>query len=102
MKISVLPKSSMGKWSVGLAIALVLFYVLAEVLYGFEVFGTGAQKTFGNILGIVGVCISGGAFASGLTSLIKSRERSVLVFITMAIGVYSLFGFITGMLGLQK
>jgi uncharacterized membrane protein YeaQ/YmgE (transglycosylase-associated protein family) len=102
MRINVLPKTSLGRWSVGLTIALILFYVLAEVLYGFEVFGLGAQTTFGNVLGIVGACISGAVFVTGLTSLVKNKERSALVFVTTVIGAYSLFGFITGLLGLQK
>ncbi len=102
MRISILPKSVLGWWSIGLTIALMLFYILAEVLYGFEVFGAGAQATFGNILGIVGACISGAVLVCGLISLIRKRERSVLVFVTTVIGVYSLFGFTTGLFGLQK
>ena len=102
MRISILPKSVLGWWSVGLTIALMLFYVLAEVLYGFAVFGAGSQTTFGNVLGIVGACISGAVFVCSLISLIRKRERSVLVFVTVIIGAYSLFGFITGLLGLQK
>jgi hypothetical protein len=102
MGISILPKSSPGRWSAFLTIALVLFYVLAEVLYGFEIFGAGSQKTFANALGIIGICISGAALAGGLTALIRNRERAVLVYVATIIGAYSLFGFVTGMLGLQK
>ena len=102
MRISILPKTSLGWWSVGLTIAFILFYVLAEVLYGFEVLGPELNPALGNALGIVGAGISGAAFVTSLISLIKSRERSILVFLATAIGLSGLIGCTTGLLGLQK
>jgi hypothetical protein len=92
VRITILPKTPLGRWSVGLAIAFILFYVLAEVLYGFEVLGPGLNPALGNALAIVVAGIGVAAFVTGLISIIKSKERSILVFLTTAIGFYSLFG----------
>jgi len=102
VRISILPKTSLGRWSVGLTIAFILFYILAEVLYGFEVLGPELNPALGNALTIVATGISGAAFVTGLVSMIKRKERSVFVFVTTAIGLYSLIGCTTGLLGLQK
>jgi hypothetical protein len=72
--ISVLPKTSLGRWSVGLAIAFILFFVLAEVLTGFEVLGPGFNLVLALALTIVLAGISGVASATGLISMIKNRE----------------------------
>lgn len=87
--ISVLPKTSLGKWSVGLAIAFILFLVfLLEVLTGFNPFAPGFNPVLAVVLKIVLVGISGAAFVTGLISVIKRKERSVLVFVGMAITLW--------------
>ncbi len=92
MHISVLPKTSLGRWSVGFALAFILFFVFAEVLTGFNLFGPGFNPVLTVILAIVLVGISGAAFVTGLISMIKNRERSVLVFVGMVITLW--FGLI--------
>ena len=82
MRISVLPKTTLGKWSVGLAIAFILSFLLAEVVYGYD---PDANQVPGVILAIIGVGIGGATFIIGLISVIKHKERSILVFIGMAI-----------------
>lgn len=82
MHISVLPKTTLGKWSVGLAVAFILSFFLAEVLYGYN---PASNQVPGVILAIIGVGIGGAAFIIGLISVIKHKERSILVFIGMAI-----------------
>jgi len=82
MHISVLPKTTLGKWSVGLAIAFILSFLLAEVLYGHN---PDSNQVPGVILAIIFVGIGGAAFITGLISVIKQKERSILVFIAMAI-----------------
>ncbi|MFC2041098.1 hypothetical protein ACFLTY_02105 [Chloroflexota bacterium] len=44
------------------------------------------------ILTIISAGISGVAFVTGLISMIEPKERSVLVFVGMAIGLYCLIG----------
>jgi hypothetical protein len=82
MGISVLPKTTLGKWSVGLAIAFILSFFLAEVFYGYN---PDSNQVPDVILAIIGVGIGGAAFITGLISVIKQKERSILVFIAMAI-----------------
>ena len=92
MHVSVLPKTSLGRWSVGMAIANVLFFVLAEVLTGFEPFGPGFNLVFAIALTIILAGISGVAFVTGLIGMMKRKERSIFVFVSTALGLYGLIG----------
>ncbi len=82
MHISVLPKTTSGKWSVGLAIAFILSFLLAEVSYGHN---PDSNQVPDVVLAIIGVGMGGSAFIIGLISVIKQKERSILTFIGMAI-----------------
>ena len=42
------------------------------------------------------------AFVTGIISITKSKERSILVFLTTAIGLYGMVGGIPALLGLAK
>jgi hypothetical protein len=89
VRISILPKASLGRWSVGLAAAFILFFVLSQVILGP---GPAYNMPLAYTLTIVVAGIGVAAFVTGLISIIKSKERSILVFLTTAIGFYSLFG----------
>jgi hypothetical protein len=101
-RISIFPKSSLGKWPVGLAVAWIVVFVLSEVLVGFEVLGSGSNHALAAALTIVVACIGGAVLVTGIISTIKSKERSALVFLTTAIGLYGLFGSVVSLLGLAK
>jgi len=82
MRISLKPKTTMGKWSTGLIIAFFLFVAVCLIL---GALGQGGGDTFfSNLtLGIPGLLVgvsAVSAFLTGIISIIKSRERSVLVF----------------------
>ena len=84
MLISILPKSPLGRWSVGLAAACILLLVLLVVLDGRD----GVVKSGGlgaNMLGGGSVISSLASFIIGLISIIKSRERSILVFVVVVV-----------------
>jgi len=89
MGISVLPKTSLGRWSLGLAIAsIVLFVVAAGPLR--EQWGINENEELVNpvltvVLTIILVGTSGADLVTGLISVIKRKERSVLVFLGMLI-----------------
>ena len=102
MRINILPKSSLGRWSVGLGVAWILFFALSEVLTGFEVLGPGFNPALAVALTIVLADIAGAAFVTGLIGIIKSKERSAFVFLTTAIGLYGLIGTTISLLGLAK
>ncbi len=100
--IGTLPRSLLGRWSVGLALASTVFFVLADVLSGFKVLGERNNHAFAVGLTIILAVIAGGAVATGLTSVVKSVERFVLVFLAAALGIYTLFGAITSLLALPE
>lgn len=87
VRISILPKSLLGRWSVGMAAAFILLLVLSGVLTGLG----GVEP--GPVGAIVGIAfgISGiAALVTGLISTIKSKERSILVFLAMLTGLFVL------------
>ena len=89
MRISILPKTLLGRWSVGLAIAFILvvvFNILSQQRINFES-GSVALRIF-----FIALCITGiGSLVTGLISIIKSKERSILVFLAEVVGLFTLF-----------
>jgi hypothetical protein len=88
MGITVLPKTSLGKWSVGLIAAFILFLALFIILV---VSGQrGDEAFFSNLLLTVPMLLAGtcgvAAFVTGLIGVIKSKERSILVFLAIFVG----------------
>ena len=88
MRITVLPKTSWGKWSVGLIVALILFFVLFVILVASG--QRGDEKFFSNLLLTVPMLLAGtcgvAAFVTGLIGIIKSKERSILAYLAIFIG----------------
>ncbi len=103
MRISILPKTSMGWWSVGLCIVSILFFALFTVLLGS---GPDYNMPLAYALTAVLTGISVAGFVTGLLGIMKRKERSIIVFVAMAISLYSLIsGLIAGvtsLLGLAK
>ena len=88
MRISILPKSSLGRWSVGLAAAFILLSILFAVLAGLGGEpGPFALIFIANV--VIGVSFIA-AFIAGLISIIKSKERSILVLLAVALGFCAL------------
>src|SRR4030042_1153445 len=92
MRISILPKSSLGRWSVGLATAFILLSILFAVLtrLGGEP-GPFALIFIANI--VIGISFIA-AFIAGLISIIKRKERSILVFLAVLVGFGALLFFL--------
>jgi nitrate reductase gamma subunit len=84
MRITILPKTPLGWWSVGLVIALIVFFAVLPEDPDAEF------RTLDRVLAIGFAGISGAAFVTGLVGIIKRRARSVLVFLTTAIGLFAL------------
>lgn len=93
MKISFLPKSRLGTGSVGLNIfsvsTFIFFYIFAELL---NVITSDILVT---IFGATAVIASIIAFFTGVIAVIKNKERSVLVFLSIIIG-FVVIAFIIG------
>ncbi len=91
VRISIRPKTSLGRWSVGLGAACILVCVLTALLTalaGLEL----PSGSVGLITFFAAVEISGiGSLVTGLISIIKSKERSILAFLAVVgIGLFTL------------
>lgn len=84
-----MPRSSAGKWSVGLLVAFFLSLVSLRTLVAFG--EEGGEKLFSNpALAVTGILAGASAvlaFVAGISSILRSRERSPLVFVAAAIGL---------------
>jgi hypothetical protein len=87
MRISVLPRSLLGKWAVGLGAAFLFFFVLSNILMVFFHLGPGP---IGPMIVLVSLIVGLGALVTGLISIIRYKDRGVLVCIATAFGVFVL------------
>jgi hypothetical protein len=97
MKISNLPKTLMGKWSCYLAIAFIMAILL---LFSDTVFNLiTLPNIFVVILSIISITCGVGCFVIALISIIKSRERSILVFLVGLVGFLATILFLAIFIG---
>ena len=92
MKKLFVPTSKLGKWSIGLIIAFLLFFTLHRVISA-TLHGDGNTflRTIVFVTPLVLAAISGAAaFFTGIIAIIKSKERSIPVFLTTLIGLFIL------------
>jgi hypothetical protein len=87
--INLLPKTSLGRWSLGLAIASIVVFVVAAGLlndrWGLDENGDLINPVLTVVLTIIIVAPSVATLVTGFISVIKRKERSVLVFLGMLI-----------------
>jgi cytochrome bd-type quinol oxidase subunit 2 len=92
-----IPKTRLGKWSVWLIVTFILLFVVFQLLVASG--QRGGATFFSNLalsVPMLIAAISGiSAFFTGIITIIKSRERSVLVFIATIAGFFILF-FVSG------
>ncbi|MDD3840846.1 MAG: hypothetical protein PHP06_09810 [Clostridia bacterium] len=90
MKISFIPQTRLGKWSVGLIIVFFLLFALFQFLVATG--QRGDATIFDNLVLTIPIFIAGiagiASFITGLTSIMKSKERSVFVFLASVIGLF--------------
>jgi len=92
MKIHLIPKTLLGKWSTGLAIASIVLFIsiqffVASGLRDSYTFISGLLLTIPVFLaGISGIS----AFFIGISGIIKNKERPILVFLSTIIGSFVL------------
>ena len=77
MRISVLPKTSLGRWSLWLFLACVLLFVIFIAL--------GAYVNIPTELGGVALLPGVSSFVTALIGIIKNRERSILIFLVLIV-----------------
>jgi hypothetical protein len=94
MNITLLPKTTLGKWSTGLIIAAFLMLVVFIIEVVLESRGgvtfdwNGIWPAIPIILAVVFAISS---MVIGIIGIVKSKERSILVFIATALGVLGVF-----------
>jgi hypothetical protein len=93
MKSAFLPTTTLGRWSIGLALSLFFFFILsfAIIILGHQ---TGGETFFDNLYIAVPMFLAGAsgvaALVTGAIGILGYRERSVFVFIAVAIGLFVL------------
>lgn len=92
MRITILPKTLLGKWSAGLLVAFVVFLGAFQLLVASG--QRGGETFFSNLLLSIPILLAGAsgvlAFLAGLISVIRNKERSVLVFLAILVGFFVL------------
>jgi hypothetical protein len=92
MKIIALPKTRLGKCSLWFFLAFVILFITFQLLV---VSGQRGGETFkDNLILSVPILLAGisgiSGFVTGLVGIIKSKERSILVFFSTIIGLFVL------------
>jgi hypothetical protein len=94
MKSAFLPRTTLGKWSIGLVLSLFFFFILsfAIIILGHQ---TGGETFFDNLYISIPMFLAGisgiAALITGTVGILKYKERSVLVFLSAAVGLFILF-----------
>ena len=93
MKVNFIPKTYLGKWSVYLIIS---FFVFLGLFFVFVNLGErGGETFFSNLKLTIPMMIAGisgvGSFFTGVISVFKNKEKSVLVFLSTLIGLFVLW-----------
>lgn len=90
-------KTVLGKWSVKFITIFILFLAMFYLIISFG--QRGGDTFFSNFWLTTPILIAGAsgilAFITGIISIIKDRERSVIVFLSTALGLFVLI-FILG------
>ena len=92
MRVTILPKTPLGKWSTGLVIAFAVLLVAFLLLVASG--QRGGETFFSNLVLTIPMLLAGTsavfALLIGLISLIRNKERSIFVFLAMLIGLFVL------------
>ncbi len=95
MKGYSLPKTALGKWSVGLIVASPLFFLLTMLILIASGGGEDIETFFENLAIAIPMMLAGicgiSAFFTGIISIVKSKERSTSVLVATILGFLILF-----------
>jgi hypothetical protein len=97
MKISIFAKTQMGKWSIIMMITSWVVFVVGSVLPwkpGYSGFEFVINNPLQAILTVLMLAFGIATFSMALISIIKNKERSILAFLAIFAGVYSILGFV--------
>jgi hypothetical protein len=94
--INFLPKTVLGKWSVGL---IVTFFLLLAVLKVFLISGQWASDAVKLLAGSITAVAAVGAFFTGIIGVVKSKEGAFLVLLSIVTGFIVLMFLLPGIVG---
>ncbi len=84
-----MPKTALGKWSAALILAFIVFLISFQLIAASG--QRGGETFFSNLVLAVPMLIAGisgvSAFVTGLIGVIRSRERSIIVYLATVIGL---------------
>ncbi len=93
MRVSDLPVSRSGWWSIGLCGADILLFASLDAMFGpGPDYNVGLADTVTLLLTVISLF----SLVLGLISILKSKARSVFVFLAAAVSLYSLVGEMAG------
>lgn len=79
------PLTALGKWTIRLSVSFLVAYIIT-LLTSFVGVSIGVLgPVYGLGIGLIGTL----SFIFGLISIFKSRERSILVFLSLIVGLYA-------------
>ena len=96
----IFPITTLGKWSVGLIIAMPLLFIigisLTSLLYrsvpaGGTILADIAARPTLALTMLAGIVAGISAFITGLLAVVKPKERALMVYISTAVGALLLF-----------
>jgi cytochrome bd-type quinol oxidase subunit 2 len=94
MKRLLLPQTILGKWSIGLIIACLLVFILAQILVSTGTGHRGGGTFSSNLIHMIPMILAAicgtAAFFTGIIGIIKSKERSITVFLATLLGLFVL------------
>ena len=89
-----MPKTRLGKWSVGFGTAFAAFLLFSPILMalnqqqvGNEIIMNTLVRPFLIAIGLLAMASGLLAFFTGIISFVKYKERSVLIYVTTFIGL---------------
>jgi hypothetical protein len=90
MKINFMPKTNLGKWSFRLILAFIVFL---GIFYLFVYLGLRGGDTFFSNPGLaIPISLAGisaiASLVTGIISVIKDKEKAIVVFLSIIIGVF--------------
>lgn len=93
MQSHLMPKTSLGKWSTRLIIALIILFISRKVIMVSLQISGGSTFFSSPVLAmlLLGAAAAGIiSFFAGLLAIIRKKERSILVFLSTFIGFFVL------------
>ena len=87
-RLTLLPKTSSGKWSLSLAIVFVLGSILAQLLSDFKIFDKDFDQSIAIPVTLLLICLAAVIVIVGLIGTIKQKERSLLVILGVIINTW--------------